>query len=250
MTARSAVVLGGAGAIGRVVCEVLAEQGTRVTVADVRGQDEAAASLPGVGHDAVRVDVTDLMQVEDAIGPRGSHADYDALVVAAGTNYTGPVAATDWMAYDRVLDVNLRGSFHVGQALSRNLIERPRSCSAVFFSSTAGLRGEGGASVYAATKFGVIGFMQCLASEIARLGGRANAVCPGNIDSPMLRTLAAQVAEREGESTEAVLASFAGATAFDRLIDIREVAQVVAFLAGPFSTGVSGQSVVVDGPPL
>lgn len=245
----TAVVLGGAGAIGRIVCEVLAEQGVRVTVADVRGQDELAASLPGEGHGAVRVDVTDLSQVEAAIGPDGSHGDYDALVVAAGTNYTGPVATTDWSAYDRVLDVNLRGSFHVGQALSRNLAARPRACSAVFFSSTAGLKGEGGASVYAATKFGVIGFMECLASEIARFGARANAVCPGNIDSPMLRTLAAQVAEREGDTTEAVLTSFAGSTAFDRLIDIREVANVVAFLAGPLSTGMSGQSVVIDGPP-
>jgi len=65
----------------------------------------------------------------------------------------------------------------------------------------------------------------------------------------MLRTLAAQVAERNGVSTEETLALFAGSNAFNRLIDIREVAQVVAFLASAASTGMSGQSVVIDGPP-
>lgn len=249
MSARRVTVLGGAGAIGRVVCEVLADDGFVVTVADVRGQDEVAAALPAIGHGALRLDITDLDAVLAALGPDGSHGDYDALVVAAGLNYTGPVATTDWSAYDRVLDVNLRGPFHVGHALSRNLAARPRECAAVFFSSTAGLKGEGGASVYAASKFGVLGFMQCLAAEIARHGGRANAVCPGNIDSPMLRTLAAQVAEREGRIGDDVLREFAGATAFDRLIDIREVADAVAYLAGTRSTGISGQSLVIDGPP-
>ncbi|WP_159502089.1 SDR family NAD(P)-dependent oxidoreductase [Microbacterium sp. 18062] len=254
MSARSVVVLGGAGAIGRVVCAVLAEAGMRVTVADVRGQHDTAASLPAVPagaapHDALDLDITDRDAVLAALGPEGSHAGYDALVVAAGLNYTGPVATTDWDAYETVLAVNLRGPFHVGQALSLNLAARPRECSAVFFSSTAGLKGEGGAAVYAASKFGVIGFMECLAAEIARHGGRANAVCPGNIDSPMLHVLAGQVAERERRETADVLRDFAAATAFERLIDIREVAHAVAFLAGPHSTGLSGQSVVIDGPP-
>ncbi|MFT4305903.1 MAG: SDR family oxidoreductase [Microbacterium sp.] len=249
MTGRRVVVLGGAGAIGRVVCEVLAEDGFAVSVADVRGHDEVAASLPSAGHDALALDITDRDAVLAALGPDGTHAGYDAVVVAAGLNYTGPVASTDWDAYDRVLEVNLRGPFHVGQALSLNLAARPRECSAVFFSSTAGLRGEGGASVYAASKFGVIGLTQCLAAEIARHGGRVNAVCPGNIDSPMLRALAAQVAEREGRSGDEVLREFAAATAFDRLIDIREVADAVSFLAGTRSTGIGGQSIVIDGPP-
>ncbi len=247
---RRAVVVGGAGAIGRVVSDVLAEQGMTVVVADLRGTEEVAQSLPGDGHRGIPLDVTDVDAVLRTLGPDGAAADYDAVVYAAGTNYTGPVATTDWSAYDRVLDVNLRCAFHVGQALSLNLAASTRELSAVFLSSTAGLRGESGAAVYAASKFGLIGFVECLASEIAAFGARANSVCPGNVDSPMLRTLAAQVAERRSSTTEAVLDEFAGATAFGRLIDIREVAQVVAFLEGETSTGMSGQSIVVDGPPL
>lgn len=244
------VVIGGAGAIGRVICETLAEAAMRVTVADVHGAEEVGAALPGAGHGSLALDVTDRDAVLAALGPRGAAGSTTAVVYAAGSNVTGPVAATDWTAYHRVMDINLRGAFHVGQAISLNLAVAPRAFSAVFLSSTAGLRGEGGASVYAASKFGLIGFVQCLASEIAAFGARANVVCPGNVDSPMLRTLAEQVAARRNEETHAVLEEFAAATAFRRLISIREVADAVAYLAGPHSTGISAQSIVVDGPPL
>ncbi|MDH6181075.1 NAD(P)-dependent dehydrogenase (short-subunit alcohol dehydrogenase family) [Microbacteriaceae bacterium SG_E_30_P1] len=249
MSPRHVVVVGGAGAIGSVVAAVLAEQGMRVTVADFADPSTIVDALPGTGHAGLTIDVTDRENVLAALGPAASVGRYDALVFAAGTNYTGPVATTDWDAWDRVMNVNLRGAAYFGQAASLNLEADPRECSIVYFSSTAGLVGEGGASVYASSKFGLIGFMQCHASEIARFGARANAVCPGNIDSPMLRTLAAQVAERNGVTTEETLALFAGSNAFNRLIDIREVAQVVAFLASAASTGMSGQSVVIDGPP-
>lgn len=249
MSARHVVVVGGAGAIGRTVCEVLAEQGMRVTMTDLVDTTEAVASLVGEGHAGARLDVTDREDVLAALGPNGTIGRYDAVVYAAGTNYTGPVATTDWSAWDRVLNVNLRGAAYVGQAISLALEADPREASVVYFSSTAGVKGEGGASVYASSKFGLIGFMECHASEIARFGARANAVCPGNIDSPMLRTLAAQVAERNGVTTAETLSEFAGATAFKRLIQIREVANVVAFLASAASTGMSGQSVIIDGPP-
>lgn len=249
MTARHVVVVGGAGAIGRVVAQVLVEQGMRVTITDLADTAPVVESLPGTGHAGVPLDVTNREDILRMLGPNPVVGRYDALVYAAGTNYTGPVATTDWAAWDRVLNVNLRGAAYVGQAVSLGLEADPREASVVYFSSTAGVKGEGGASVYASSKFGLIGFMECHASEIAQYGARANAVCPGNIDSPMLRTLAEQVAVRNGVSTEETLAEFASATAFRRLIDIREVANVVAFLASAASTGMSGQSVIIDGPP-
>lgn len=249
MTARHAVVIGGAGAIGSVVGTVLAEQGMRVTIADLAGAEDTAAALPGFGHRGIHLDVTSLDGVTGALGAHASVGPYDALIYAAGTNYTGPVATMDWQAWERVMTVNLRGAAYVGQALSANLAVRPRECSTIYFSSTAGLTGEGGASAYASSKFGLIGFVQCLASELAAFGGRVNAVCPGNIDSPMLHMLVAQVAERNGVTPEETLQLFVESTAFSRLIEIREVAEVVAFLASAASTGMSGQTVVIDGPP-
>src|SRR5690606_10563261 len=129
-------------AIGRTVCEVLAEQGMRVTMTDLVDTTEAVESLAGEGHAGVRLDVTDRDDVLTALGPNGTIGRYDAVVYAAGTNYTGPVATTDWSAWDRVLNVNLRGAAYVGQAISLSLEADPREASVVYFSSTAGVKGE------------------------------------------------------------------------------------------------------------
>ncbi|MFE9172703.1 SDR family NAD(P)-dependent oxidoreductase [Streptomyces kebangsaanensis] len=242
-------VIGAAGALGRAVCEALARRGHSVWAADAVDPSAALEDLPGSGHRAGRADVTDQGSVEamlrDAAGTGGR---LDGLVYAAGVNYTGPVAVTDWSQYDRLMEVNLRGAFRTGQAVARSLAADPRPFGAVFLSSTAGLRGEAGGSVYCASKFGLIGFVQSFAAEIAAYGGRANAVCPGNVDSPMLRRLAVQVAERENATEADVLARFADASAFRRLIDPAEVGRTCAWLVSADSSGISGQTVVVDGP--
>ncbi len=242
------VVIGGGGAIGSAVSENHARNGDRVVVADLRGAREVADALDGSGHSAVEVDVTSLDSVAALLGPEAD--SYDAVVYAAGINYTGPVATTDWPAYERLLNVNLRGAFYAGAAIAQNLIAEPRPLSSVFLSSTAGLRGEGGGSIYCATKFGLIGFVQSFAAEIAAYGGRANAVAPGNVDSPLLRDLAAEVGEREGVSADSKLTEWSELNAFKRLITTQEVAATCAYLASPASSGTSGQTFVVDGPPL
>lgn len=109
--------------------------------------------------------------------------------------------------------------------------------------------GEAGGSVYCSSKFALIGFVQSYASEIAKYGGRANAVCPGNVDSPMLRQLADQVAVREATTTDLLLDAWARSTAFNRLIEPLEVARACVWLASAESSGISGQTIVVDGPP-
>ncbi|MFJ3820795.1 SDR family NAD(P)-dependent oxidoreductase [Streptomyces nodosus] len=243
-------VVGAAGALGRAVCDAVARRGHSVWAVDTVDPSAALADLPGSGHRAGLVDVTDQGSVEEMLrDAAGSGERLDGLVYTAGVNYTGPVATTDWSQYDRLMEVNLRGAFRTGQAVARALADDPHPFGAVFLSSTAGLRGEAGGSVYCASKFGLIGFVQSFAAEIAAYGGRANAVCPGNVDSPMLRRLAAQVAEREHTSEAEVLARFADASAFRRLIDPAEVGRTCAWLVSAESSGISGQTLVVDGPP-
>ncbi|MFD4956220.1 SDR family NAD(P)-dependent oxidoreductase [Streptomyces sp. NPDC058451] len=243
-------VVGAAGALGRAVCEAVARRGHTVWAVDTVDPSDALTDLPGSGHRAGPVDVTDQGSVERMLrDAAGDGERLDGLVYAAGVNYTGPVATTDWSQYDRLMEVNLRGAFRTGQALARSLAADPHPFGAVFLSSTAGLRGEAGGSVYCASKFGLIGFVQSFAAEIAAYGGRANTVCPGNVDSPMLRRLAAQVAERERTTETEVLARFADASAFRRLIDPAEVARTCAWLVSADSSGISGQTLVVDGPP-
>lgn len=243
------LVIGAAGTLGRAICTVLADQGAAVWAADAQACDSVVAGLGGSGHHASIADVTDERSVDALIGQVWATGGFTGAVYAAGTNYTGPVATTSWPDYDRVMSVNLRGAFHVGKELGSRLRAAPQDLPTVFLSSVAGLKGESGGSVYCASKFALIGFVESFASEIAQYGGRANAVCPGNVDSVMLRQLAAQVAEREGTTLERLLAEWSDATAFRRLIEPAEVARACAWLVSAESSGISGQTIVVDGPP-
>lgn len=236
------LVVGAAGTIGKACLDELKGHGQTVVAADLKA--------PAVdGCEARAIDVTDLAAVADLVEELDRQEPITGFVYAAGLNFTGHVADTDWEKYQLVMQVNLQGAFHFGSALQTALRGRPRTLSCAFVASTAGLRGEAGGSVYVASKFGLLGFVQSFAAEIAAYGSRANSVCPGNVESPMLSQLASLVAEREGKDSDTVLREFAGASAFNRLIAPSEVAKTCAWLLSDASSGISGQTIVVDGAP-
>lgn len=235
-----ALVIGAAGTLGRACVEELISQG------EVVAADLSEPQIPGAK--SVAIDVSDLQNVTSMIEKIEADGPITALVYAAGVNFTGPVDQTDWNQYQRLMQVNLQGAFHVGAVLQASMRKTQRVFSSVFISSTAGLKGEAGGSVYVATKFGLLGFVESFASEIAQLGGRANSVCPGNVDSPMLRKLAAQIAQRQAKTEDDLLAEMAASSAFNRLISPSEVAKTCAWLVSDASSGISGQTIVVDGP--
>ena len=239
---RHAVVIGAAGAIGHACSVALQSDGWLVTSLDLHAPPEH------FGHTGA-MDVTDLHSVTAALNAAEVQSPIGALVYAAGVNASGPIDATNWESYDLLLDVNLRGAFHVGSVIQGMLRKNSRPLGMAFLSSTAGLIGEAGGSIYCATKFGLRGFVQSFAAEVAPFGGRANSVCPGNVDSPMLRGLADQIAERNSTTAADVLAELAGTCAFDRLLSPAEVAQTCAWLVSTKASGISGQTIVVDGPP-
>lgn len=241
MTRLTAAVFGGTGSIGRAACTALAAAGMDIAVVDLPGALAQAGPTPA-GWKTVACDVTDRSSVAAAMGELGEQVT--AIVYASGVNYTGPVVTTDWDAYERLQSVNLQGAFHVAAAAEKQL--KPETY--VFLSSVAGLAGETGGAVYCSTKFGLIGFVESFAGEIAARGARANSVCPGNVESPLLDTLARDVAAREGVSHADVLARFAAESAFNRFITVEEVASVINFLVSSQSSGISGQTIVVDGP--
>ncbi len=236
-----ALVIGAAGHLGKACVEELLASGSEVYAADL--------SKPSVaGAQGIELDVTNLASMKSQISEIEKSGPIEALIYAAGVNFTGYVDQTDWQQYQKLMQVNLQGAFHVGAALQESMRSTRRDFSSVFISSTAGLKGEAGGSIYVATKFGLIGFVQSFASEIAQFGGRANAVCPGNVDSPMLRKLAGQIAARQSKTEEQILGELAASSAFNRLIDPREVARTCAWLLSSNSSGISGQTIVVDGP--
>ena len=236
----STLVIGASGAIGRACIKALGDE-RAVVAADLQKPDV------GNAH-SVSLDVTNQSQVDSVLRELDREEQITGLIYAAGLNTTGLLNTIDWKEYEAVMSVNLRGAFHVGSSIISLIHKSPRKFDSVFISSTAGLVGEAGGSIYCASKFGLIGFTQSFAGELAPLNGRANVVCPGNVDSPMLTELAAQIGAREGKSGEQTLKQWSDSSAIKRLITPEEVAKTCVWLLSDESSGISGQTIVVDGP--
>ncbi len=249
MTTPLAIVIGAGGGIGAATAELLADRDYAVWCCDLRDVTALAAQLPGSGHRALQLDVTDAAAIASVVNDAWQADGFAALAYTPGLLTSGPVADLDDGDIDRVLGVNLLGAMAVARAVHRRLRQQPRPLAMAFLSSVAGLRGEAGGSLYCASKFGLVGFAQSFAAEVAEFGARVNTICPGNVDTPMLRTLAELTGSRKRIPVQQVIESFEAASAYRRLITAREVAEVCAWLVSPASSGVSGQTVVVDGPP-
>lgn len=240
----SILVIGAGGTIGRACVEAFLHD-LHFKKEKIVAVDLKEPSIPGA--EAVTLDVTNINQVRDVLNSVEKSSPISGVVYAAGLNTTGPVDSIDWLDYERVMGVNLKGAFHIGSVIMEILRKQPRTFASAFVSSTAGLMGEAGGSIYCASKFGLIGFTQSFAGEVAAFGGRANIICPGNVDSPMLSELAEKIGAREGRSGKDVLDQWINTSAFKRLISPREVADSCLWLLSDSSSGVSGQTIVVDG---
>lgn len=245
---RVAFVTGGAQGIGRAVAERFTEEGARVMIGDIR-LDAARATAEGMpGALAVEVDVRDPSSLEHAervcreeLGPA------DVVVANAGVLVLAPVLELSVDDWRRTLDINLTGAFHTCRAFARPMVDSGRGGRIIVTSSLFGRRGGRENGAYSATKFGVIGLVQSLAAELAEHGVLVNAVCPGQVDTEMMRELSAKRAQLRGTSASAVADELLARIPLGRLATPREVADVFVYLASSLASYVTGQSLVVDG---
>ncbi len=239
-----AVVTGAASGIGAACALRFAEEGARIIGLDCRRDaGEPWLRTEAAAEDArlVCVDVRAEEAVAAALAEvRDRHGRIDVVVNAAGVAGGGPVHLAPEAEWDRVLDVNLKGTFLVCKHALPAMLERGRG-SIVNVASVEGLEGSEGGSAYNASKGGVVLLTRNMAMDYGRRGVRVNAVCPGFIDTPMLRDVFAPPAIAE------LLPRVVDAHQLGRLGTPVEVANVALFLASDEASFVTGQAIAVDG---
>ncbi len=273
------VVTGAAGGIGGACALRFAQEQARIACLDIDapGNEQTAAHCRQLGVDAFAVtcDVTQADEVEAALAAvLARWGQVDVLVASAGV-YTGdPLATVTLEQWQNTLAINLTGAFLCNKAVAPLLMQRRRG-SIINISSMAGKTSWPASAEYSASKSGLIGLTRSVAMELAPYGATANAVCPGNTLTGMVRRVSTVIGARDGMTSAAWLAVRArdcplgrvstvigardGMTSdawlavrardcpLGRLAQPWEMAGVVAFLASEDARYLTGQALEVDG---
>jgi len=244
LAGRVAVITGAASGIGAACARRFAEEGAVIAGLDVQkpvddGWDRVTAASPDSTF-REGLDVRDEARVEAAISAvRDRYGRIDALVNAAGVGGGGPaheLASEEW---DRVVDINLKGSFLVAKHVLRAMVEQAAG-SIVHLASVEGLEGMSGSLPYNASKGGVVLMTKNMALDYGGLGIRVNCLCPGLIETPLTALL-------NQEPLRAVREQMQSWHVLGRLGRPEEVANCALFLVSDEASFVTGQAIAVTG---
>ena len=235
-------VIGAGSGIGRAVALGAAEQGALVSCLDVNTENAAATaqSITAAGGKATSgpCDITDLTSVRDALVEAASASSrLDGVVCTPAINVRKPILQYTTEEFLRVVDVNLKGNFHVLQAAGQ-LMTMQGSGSIVLFSSIRSLVTEPGQSVYSMTKSGIVQLVRTAATEWGQTGVRVNAVGPGVIETPLTAPIKAQPAWYN---------AYADKTPMKRWAKAEEMAGPTVFLLSDAASYVTGTILFADG---
>lgn len=237
-----ALVTGGASGIGAACARALLDAGLEVTVTG-RNPERLAAFAKETGASFEVMDVSDEASVEAAFARAGA---VSILVANAGAAETAPLRKTPTDLFERMLSVNLTGTFLTMRAFL-NQADTNAYGRIVAVASTASLKGYAFSSAYAAAKHGVLGLIRSAALELAGTGMTANAVCPGFTRTAIAEEAARTIAAKTGRTEEQALAELARFNPQGRLVEPDEVAAAVLALLTQEARSMNGQAIAVDG---
>ncbi len=247
---RTALITGASRGIGKAVALAYAAEGADLFLTATRESNlaEVADEAGALGARVERfgLDVADRAAVERMVGAAfDAFSTVDLLVNNAGVYK--PARFIDYTPeqFDRILQVNLYGAFHVLQLVVRRMLTQGAG-TVVNVASTAGKWGSMNQSAYNASKHGLVGLTRCVALETAAAGLRINAVCPGFVETDLMEELQTH-ADIVGVPVDQFRELATARVPMRRFIEPEEVARVALFLGSDDSAGMTGQSVLLDG---
>ncbi len=241
LDAKVAVITGGARGMGAEEAQLFAAEGATVVLADVLDTDgqATAAKIDQASYHHLDVRAEDQWQaIVDQV--MADHGRIDVLVNNAGVDLVKKLLATTIEDFERVTDINLRGTFLGMRTVAGAMIKTELPCSIVNVSSVAGLQGVANHGVYSASKFAVTGITKAAAKEWGRYGIRVNSIHPGIIETPMTADMRSFTDPEVRQRVERTIP-------LRRMGQARDIANMALFLASDDSDYCSGQAYIVDG---
>ncbi len=241
LTGKTALVTGSASGIGEAIARAMSASGAFVFVADVNDSDGRRVA-DDVGGEFVRLDVSDASAcgrvAERALGERGR---LDILVNNAGVGHVGTILETAESDLERLFAINVRGMFSLTKSFLPSMIAAGGG-AIVNVASIGGVVAIKDRLAYCTTKFAVVGFTKCLALDHAKQGIRANAVCPGRVETALVSKLISDYPD-----PQAAYDQMAATQAVGRMGKPEEIASAVLYLASDEAAFVTGTAFEVDG---
>ena len=235
-----AIITGAGRGIGQATALKFAKEGALVAVCDIdeKSAIDTARMIEGLGGKALsfRVDVTDKLSIQDMVlTVHERWGKIDVLVNNAGIVADAQLKKMTDEQFDRVIDINLKGTYNCTKAVVDIMLDQ-QSGVILNASSIVGLHGNFGQTNYAASKFGVIGMVKTWARELGRKGIRANAICPGFIETPILSSIPDKVIKMMEDKVP-----------LGRLGKPEEIANTYAWLASDEASYINGAVIEVSG---
>ena len=240
LAGKSALVTAAGQGIGRAIAQAFVAEGAKVWATDLD-----PAKLDGLdGAERRKLDVLSTDAVQALAGETGA---IDLLVNAAGYVHHGTVLDTDDKAWDFSFDLNVKSMHRTIKAYLPGMLEKGAGSIVNIASGAGSVRGIPNRYAYGATKAAVIGLTKAVAADFIKHGIRANAICPGTIESPSLDERITEQARTSGQSVEAVRQAFVDRQPMGRLGTPEEIAWLAVYLASDEASYTTGQIHLADG---
>lgn len=244
-TGKSVLVTGASRGIGFAIAQAFAHAGAELyMLADDEAIVNAASTIAqasGAVVHALQADITERVQLDAALG---ALTTLDVLVNNAGLELMTPIEQAETAAFQRIIDINIHGTFAVTQTCLKAL--KASRGAIINTASIWGKSAEPGFSAYVASKHACIGLTRTLAKELAPHGIRVNAICPGWVRTEASMRSLSRMARESGRTEQELLADILARQALPGLMEPDDVAEAYLFLASSAARNITGQAVTVD----